>query len=395
MKRISIFKHFGRLRINLQNFNGLLSLKSRARLIGTVLHISKFCLVRLRKGKIAGTVLLISRMLYIYRTQGPKGLTAYLKGCTVLLQQALGGYVVPDPGKVSGSRPARTRAGYPRIIPAVFRRSLTKDFVLIKFTLTILNFYRNIEFPGKVKLNTITDPFAGEVIEGPAGPYQFVIRNNDMDAVVSLLTCYLGPFVKALIKQSGIDLSKFDSLSWERLAGKLFIIWKAAPGMIKMEGLGGISNYSSHPVNLVFQLRALSKDPAVWASFNTVVKGFGHYHLSKLLNAALAVGLLEGPSKSSIGKLHAKEEAAGKVRIFAIVDAWTQWSLYPLHKAIFSILRTIPQDGTFDQPAPLVLLKTERGLWSFDLTAATDRMPLKLQVNLLAILLGSRTLAEA
>lgn len=41
-----------------------------------------------------------------------------------------------------------------------------------------------------------------------------------------------------------------------------------------------------------------------------------------------------------LGKLATKEEAAGKIRVFAMVDPFTQWALYPLHKAIMSTIRS-------------------------------------------------------
>lgn len=61
------------------------------------------------------------------------------------------------------------------------------------------------------------------------------------------------------------------------------------------------------------------------------------------------------PSES-LGRLALKEEAAGKIRVFAMVDAFTQWALYPLHRAILSTLKTWTQDGTFDQYAPVKAL---------------------------------------
>jgi len=89
-----------------------------------------------------------------------------------------------------------------------------------------------------------------------------------------------------------------------------------------------------------------------------------------------------------LGKLSEKQEAAGKVRVFAITDYWTQLVLYPLHKAIFAILKQIPQDGTFNQGKPLLLLnELLRGsvkTYSFDLSAATDRLPVNLQVQILS-----------
>lgn len=60
-----------------------------------------------------------------------------------------------------------------------------------------------------------------------------------------------------------------------------------------------------------------------------------------------------------LGKLSLKAEAAGKIRVFAIVDVWTQSVLKPLHATIYSILRQIPQDGTFNQAGPLDLLRSK------------------------------------
>lgn len=52
-----------------------------------------------------------------------------------------------------------------------------------------------------------------------------------------------------------------------------------------------------------------------------------------------------------IGKLSTKKEAAGKIRVFAMVDVWTQSLLKPLHLALFEFLKSLPNDGTFDQNA--------------------------------------------
>lgn len=94
-----------------------------------------------------------------------------------------------------------------------------------------------------------------------------------------------------------------------------------------------------------------------------------------------------------LGKLGLKDEPAGKVRVFAMVDCITQWAFKPLHDRLFEILRLIPQDGTFDQERPLAHLgelgKTGRKLYSFDLSAATDRLPVKLQAVLMSSLLGA------
>jgi len=73
-----------------------------------------------------------------------------------------------------------------------------------------------------------------------------------------------------------------------------------------------------------------------------------------------------------------------------MVDPITQWLLAPLHKFIFLILRGVPMDGTFNQLGPikklLNRLDSSRGLYSLDLSAATDRLPVKLQARILDLL---------
>lgn len=65
-------------------------------------------------------------------------------------------------------------------------------------------------------------------------------------------------------------------------------------------------------------------------------------------------------------------------------------TLYPIHKGIFTVLKSLPMDGTFDQLSPLNLLckSLEKGqnLSGFDLSAATDRLPIDLQVQILKLL---------
>lgn len=58
--------------------------------------------------------------------------------------------------------------------------------------------------------------------------------------------------------------------------------------------------------------------------------------------------------------------------------------LYPLHRSIFSLLERIPHDGTFDQLKPLDHLKHGQEYRSYDLSAATDRIPLEVQAQALS-----------
>jgi len=97
-----------------------------------------------------------------------------------------------------------------------------------------------------------------------------------------------------------------------------------------------------------------------------------------------------------LGRLSEKVEAAGKIRVFAITDSITQSVFRPLSDGIFKILDSIECDGTFDQDRPVRHLRDlwTKGLldgatlYSYDLSAATDRLPIAVQRQVLARLLN-------
>jgi hypothetical protein len=62
-----------------------------------------------------------------------------------------------------------------------------------------------------------------------------------------------------------------------------------------------------------------------------------------------------------------------------------------MHTHIFEILKRIPNDGCFDQLLPLdrLMKKGHKDIYSFDLSAATDRFPITLQAQLLTKLYNS------
>jgi len=93
-----------------------------------------------------------------------------------------------------------------------------------------------------------------------------------------------------------------------------------------------------------------------------------------------------GMTHTYTGKLGLKQEAAGKMRVFAMVDPWTQWVMRPFHKGIFSILNRIPMDGTFDQLRPLKRVRPNQPYFSMDLSSATDRLPIDLQTDLFRVI---------
>lgn len=113
-------------------------------------------------GFIKCTMTIANSVKFIAKAQGIKGLTLYLKASAVLLQQSVAGHRIIDVGAL-GPRVSRTKGvGLPRLIPARHRLIIVNRrpgyTYLIKFYLSIFYIYRVLEFPGKLKLETITAP---------------------------------------------------------------------------------------------------------------------------------------------------------------------------------------------------------------------------------------------
>jgi hypothetical protein len=102
------------------------------------------------------------------------------------------------------------------------------------------------------------------------------------------------------------------------------------------------------------------------------------------------------PSESTnvyVSRLAALAEGGYKTRIIAIGDLFSQAVLLPLHKKIMGRLALMRNDGTFDQGRSISLVKewtTQGPLYSFDLTNATDRFPVRLQEIVMTQLFGER-----
>jgi len=92
------------------------------------------------------------------------------------------------------------------------------------------------------------------------------------------------------------------------------------------------------------------KYPEIYKNMILYMEGMGQTDLSsyfKLLSENVNSEIVD----KNLGRLAIKKEPAGKVRVFAMVDVWTQSVLKPLHDFLFDFLKRLPNDGTFDQQA--------------------------------------------
>nr|QIR30237.1 RNA-dependent RNA polymerase [Plasmopara viticola lesion associated mitovirus 14] len=342
----------------------------------------------------------------IRKTQGDKGLAMYLKSSAVSLQQGMSGYHIKDLTQV-GPRVSRTKGtGLPRIIPASHRLILINKrpgyLILMRFYLSIFYLYRVIEFKGKLKINSITDP------------------GKQFD--LSLFVKYVPKFNELMTRGRSV-LS--DPAGYMRRKFSVFPIFKASPltsftyGFFNYDHLDKSSSDYKSRISQVKKSKWSTHVFPLWFAYKAIPHFkvstsmrlfYNHFYydknsLSSLHLIPLATTWFEKLPKllwgedqpgrnllteKSIGKLSLKKEAAGKVRVFAMVDPITQWLLAPLHKYLFSILKAIPMDGTFNQLKPVFRLFKTQGIKSFfslDLSSATDRLPISIQSLLLTNLI--------
>jgi hypothetical protein len=68
--------------------------------------------------------------------------------------------------------------------------------------------------------------------------------------------------------------------------------------------------------------------------------------------------------------------------------------LKPLHECLFDFLKSLPNDGTFDQHASVKRASEKSQKWNqsfgYDLSAATDRLPATLQRTILSNLFSEK-----
>jgi hypothetical protein len=179
-----------------------------------------------------------------------------------------------------------------------------------------------------------------------------------------------------------INPSNFDT---SRFFGKAkFLFLESASATARVSWLGFVADVvplaAHNHLHLILDFLRLSGNNHLAGFINYIVK---HVPLFTDLVLRDALGTLDRP----IGKLKTKKEAAGKVRVFAMVDVWTQSALKPLHEMLFSFLKTLPNDGTFDQNKSVercfIKVAATGKSFGYDLSAATDRLPIVLQTRII------------
>jgi hypothetical protein len=217
--------------------------------------------------------------------------------------------------------------------------------------------YRVLDFQGKLKLSTITEDSDFTIPEG-FSDWLRILKEDEYLPNEFEITKAFDPF---LIETSGAcsPHKKNSTAGW-------------LIGVIELVRQGFLD--SMRTVLFTYPNRSTSMTNAFYL-LNRIESKLPSFKYDPML---------------SLGKLSCKLEP-GKIRVFAMVDAFTQWLLEPLHSAIFDFIRPLKQDATFDQLGRLEeFMKNRSGkIYSYDLSAATDRLPVAIQKVILEIFVDS------
>jgi hypothetical protein len=356
-----------------------------------------------RIGRLAGgirrTNMFIKFVVSMYGEHGASFTIKWLKSAHVAICKTLGQNKLISLRQMDPDLPLpRLVNGLPKIIPVEDRMRIRRGNVpTIRFWLGLFNLYRVLQAPGKLKLETITAPFTGDVwlLRG----YCRMAQNwNPFSRFAKIAKISKGDLTVDRFHLSR-SASPSNKVSMYGVLSDVHFLETYSPGLWQ-----NIKTYlqQTRSEKMLFDLDYLSELNSRFKQFNSVPltgtkSGLELKQLSHVMckEAIRAHGV---PAGNAVAQFAIKEEAAGKIRVFALVDSITQTVLAPLHDSLFRLLRAIPTDGTFDQEASL-----ERGMekavrngkaFSFDLTAATDRIPVLLTTYILAGLYGDLSLAK-
>jgi hypothetical protein len=96
------------------------------------------------------------------------------------------------------------------------------------------------------------------------------------------------------------------------------------------------------------------------------------------------------------GKLSIVKDPELKMRVIAMVDYYSQFLLRPIHNDLLRLLKKLKCDRTYTQDPRHTWGKTMgNSFWSLDLSAATDRFPIKLQEKLIGVIYKNTEFASA
>lgn len=287
---------------------------------------------------------------HIYLHKGLETAIKRIKEDRLKVLQYLAGNPVYGTGDTHDGLPKKLNG----LIPFIKERNTLE----IKYILTLLFGLRRFYLPLRPDLETVTSP-------SKAGYYEWLLK-------------YVPGFLKAVTRRLPRKHKSGTTLKFPPWEG-FHLTTKGSPG-------GGqalvncLQDLVNLPESLVNSIKTFSGD---LLSEKMDLCRRHQSELSVIMNQPVVTG-------KPVRKLVAIPDSEGKTRLIAIGDYWSQTCLKPFHDYLNIVLRSIPQDRTFDQGKGLKDLpfSSDRTYYSFDLTAFTDRFPIKILLGLLTCAYG-------
>nr|UPW42208.1 MAG: putative RNA dependent RNA polymerase [Xinjiang mito-like virus 67] len=360
---------------------------------GSPLSVPFLKILSLSMGRISGlrnriilTQRFLSLVLRFSKNHGNTSAIKWLKCCYVALQKAQANDNLPSLRHLEPGIPLpRLINGLPAFILSADRAEIKKGNVsIIRFWSSLFSVYRVLECTYKLRLNSITDLYNGD--------NQFLNEFKDSARHSPLWKALRGfeQWEKALTLSPrtfimSSSASPSSKVSWMGLLNEVDALLNTEQGGLILKNL---VNYMDCLKNNKFNSsHVLLERIYEWGSLVERFKSINIWFTAKR------------NFKSVWGQLSLKREAAGKLRVFALVDAVTQSTLAPLHGALFQLLELIPNDGTFNQIASIYRCSDKAMkygcAYSFDLSQATDRLPADLTAAILERVTGVKGLGDA
>ena len=352
----------------------MLSLSNPKRLRQTLfLHARKLFMVCTDRVKVSARLRRFNKFLIlilkVYKHHGAGYVIKWLKACHVCVQRKLSSKPMSSLRELERNLPLpRLINGLPSFIGTMDRKAIRSgNTSTIRLWLTILSVYRVLEAPSKPNLETITTESKADkkTINWILLTSNNILRENKMFRNIEEL--------KATKIHRTLAAGPNYKNAYLSILTDAFAIYKDT------ETFKSFCNYAiqTSSDDFLLFLRKVMR----FAIKSNEKFGFSIFNVSKGIH---------NEDQLSTGKLSFKIEAAGKVRTFAICDIWTQSLLKPLHEDLFRLLEGLPNDGTFNQEASFSRCLAKSQLYNeafaFDLSSATDRLPLTLQEGIISML---------
>lgn len=287
---------------------------------------------------------------HMYRHKGLQTTLKRIKLDRLNVLQFLAGESQQGPGLTHDGIPKKLKG----LIPYI--RINNKDsFKEIKFIITLLYSLRRFHLPLQPEIETVTSP-------SKAGYYEWIFK-------------YLPGFSKAVCSRLSRNLKNghlFKFPLWEGY----HLTTKSGP-VGKQALVSCLQDLVNIPESLADSIAEFSTGSLLKEKMDICRQHLSE--LSELMHQPLNL------RRKTFRRMCAIQDSEGKTRLVAIGDYWSQTCLKPLHTYLNRVLRSIPQDQTFNQGEGLKELpfSSERTYYSFDLSAFTDRLPIKILIGLL------------